>query len=474
MKFTPHDYQKKAIKWLIGGRARALYLDPGMGKTAVALAALKAVQKHARAKSALVIAPKRVCYEVWSKSGELGKWDEFRDFKVALLHGPKKERAADGYQVDLYVVNFDGLPWLISSGWLDSLLKQGLGTLVVDELSKFKHPRTKRFKLIKPYLDKFVRRWALTGSPAPNGLMDQFGQAYIVDEGRALGQYITHYRNTFFVPAGYKGYEWKLQEGAEKRIYKRLKTFALTMRATDHLDLPKLVTQDLWVNLPPKAQKIYDKIEKDYIALVGDKVITAANAAVAGGKLRQVVSGGLYDSPEPGAARKTVEVHNEKTEALSELVDELQGSPLLVAYEFQHDLQRIRGSLGKVPAINGQTTDKESSRLVREWNAGRIPVLCGHPAAIGHGLNLQVAGNHVCWYSLTWNFELYDQLIRRVWRQGNKHARVIVHRILARKTIDEVVAATLGKKKRTQDDLFRALKTLKRGTKSSAVGSRRG
>jgi SNF2 family DNA or RNA helicase len=383
------------------------------------------------------------------------------DLGVALLHGKDKAKEVQK-DADLYVINPDGLQWLVESGHLASLLKRGVDLLVVDELSTFKHIRTKRFKLIKPWLKLFKYRWGLTGSPASNGLLDLFGQIYMLDLGASLGPYITHYRYQYFMPTGYMGYEWRLQDQAEEKIYKAIKDVALSIRAKDHLDLPALVEQDLWVSLPEKAKVIYDDLEKDMIATIENEEVTASNAAVVSSKCRQVASGGVYVDKDPDllpcGSRKALYVHDEKTEALKELIDELQGAPLLVAYEFDHDLQRIRKLLGtKTPAINGATTDKEAGSLIDQWNKGLLPVLCGHPAAMGHGLNMQGFGSHVCWYSLTWNFELYDQLIRRVWRQGQKNT-VVVHRILARKTVDEVVAKALKSKKTNQDALLEALK----------------
>jgi len=316
-----------------------------------------------------------------------------------------------------------------------------------------------RFKAFKKWLGCFPRRWGLTGSPASNGLIDLFGQVYVLDKGRRLGQYITHYRYQYFYPTGFGGYQYALQDGAEKRIYKKLKDLALSMKAEDHLDLPQLVERDIYVTLPSKAGTLYRQIEEDFFALYDKDVVVAANAAVASGKCRQVASGGIYVE-RSNKKRVTRFIHNEKTEALVDLVDELQGAPLLVGYEFQHDLERIREALGKnTPAISGSMGDRELIRVVDKWNDGKIPVLCAHPAAAGHGLNLQGSScSHVCWYSPTWDFELYDQFIRRVWRQGTKASRTIVHRIIAHNTLDEVVIKALRSKQRRQDALMSALK----------------
>jgi SNF2 family DNA or RNA helicase len=262
------------------------------------------------------------------------------------------------------------------------------------------------------------------------------------------------------------GYEWKPKPTAEKLIYAQLKDLALSMRAEDHLDLPELVEENIWVSLPPKARKAYDELEDELITMLEAGTVVASNAAVASGKCRQVASGGVYISDDSGGisskTRKSVQIHDEKTEALKDLVDELQGSPLLVAYEFHHDLERIRGALGKkLPAINGDTSMHESAALAASWNRGELPVLCGHPQAMGHGLNLQACGHHIAWYTPTWNFETYDQLNRRVYRSGQKN-RVVVHRILARKTVDEAVVRALQTKGKGQNALLDALKKIRR------------
>ena len=467
--WAPHDYQKVAVKWLVKHPESALFQDPGLGKTSEVLAAFLALRKAGAADKMLVVAPLRVACMVWANEpgGELAKWSDFAELKVSLIHGtPKQREAAVEAEADIYVTNVDGVHWLAESGGLRDLCSRGVGILTLDELSKWKHIRTKRFKALRPHLGRFKRRWGLTGSPCANGLMDLFGEVYALDLGRRLGQYITHYRFKYFDPCGYKGYEWKPKPDAEKAIYAQLKDLALSMRAEDHLDLPELVEEDLWVTLPPKARKAYDELEEELITALEAGVVVASNAAVASGKCRQVASGGVYlEDGEDARKRQSVFIHDEKTAALVDLVDELQGSPLLVAYEFHHDLDRIRKALGKkLPAINGDTSMGESAALAAAWNAGKIPVLCGHPQAMGHGLNLQACGHHIAWYSLTWNYELYDQLIRRVYRQGQKN-RVVVHRILARKTADEAVAKALRTKGRGQNALLEALKNMRKERK---------
>jgi SNF2 family DNA or RNA helicase len=505
-RWVPRPHDKIAVRWLVSHSSAALFMDPGLGKTACTLAAFQALRKAGTAGKMIVVAPRRVAHNVWSYApgvGELDRWSTFSDLRVALVHGPKKLLALEA-DADIYVMTFEGLTWLaagrcrecgrddppltsvaagrrkkvvtaccastvVQVGWrLKELVRRGATTLTIDELSRYKHTRSKRLRTIKPFLGLFHRRWGLTGSPDPNGLMDLFGQMLVIDMGHSLGRYITQYRSKYFDPTGFGGYTWKPKPGADKKIYRAIKPSVLAMKAEDHLDMPALIERDLMVDLPPKARRTYDDLEQDLIALIDDDVVTAANAAVASGKCRQVASGGVYatDRVDPSTyvgaprERRTVHVHTAKTEAIKELVHELQGSPLLIAYAFDHDYDRIcKGLKYDVPVLRGGVSDRAAARLIAEWNDGRLPVLCGHPASMGHGLNLQRAGYHVAWYSLTWDFELYDQLVRRVYRSGNAATRVFVHRVIARDTVDEVIATALRRKQHGQNELFEALKT---------------
>lgn len=462
--WVPAEYQKVGVKWLVSHPEAALLWDPGLRKTSTTLAAFLALRKCGAARKMLVVAPLRVAAMVWSKSGELGKWTDFNDLTVSLIHGtPRQREAAVEADADVYAINYDGLMWLGEQGHIADLARRGVDILVFDELSKVKHTRTKRFKALKPHLGRFRRRWGLTGSPCSNGLMDLFGEVYALDLGKRLGQYITHYRFKYFDATGYMGYEWKPKPNAEKHIYAALKDLALSMRAEDHLDLPELVEENIWVTLPPKARKAYDEIEDELITALEQGTIVAANAAVASSKCRQIASGGVYlEDGTDATKRQSIFIHDEKTEALKDLIDELQGSPLLVAYEFHHDLERIRAVCGKkLPAINGGTSMHEAAALIAAWNRGELPVLAGHPQSMGHGLNLQECGHHVCWYTPTWSYEIFDQLNRRVYRSGQKN-RVIVHRILARNTVDTAVVSALKSKGRGQNALLDALKKIRR------------
>lgn len=479
--WKPHGYQRKAVKWLLEHAAGALFLDPGLGKTSVTLAALKFLRARGLIEKVLLIAPLRVCHSVWPK--EMRKWDDFLEMRCTVLHGPHKEELLHDPLGEIFVINPDGLPWLLGvtrtptpSGKkvhvevdMKRWKKLGFDTLVIDELSKFKHAGTQRFKALKQVVPTFGRRWGLTGSPAPNGLIDLFGQCYVIDEGRSLGKYVTHFRSKYFTPNGppsepgkapKPAFGWALQEGADKKIFKRLKPLALRMAAEDYLDMPKLIENVVRVDLPADAQRVHDQLEEDLIAKIKRGVVVAANAAAASMKCRQVANGAVYIDDDGGKKRRWRAVHDEKLEAVADLIDELQGEPLLVAYDFQHDLERLLQRLGKkTPFIGGGVTTQRAAALERAWNLGELPVLLGHPQSLAHGLNLQGAGRHVCWHSLTWNYELYDQFNRRVWRQGQKAESVFVHHIVAASTIDEAVLGALRSKRRGQQALFDALRT---------------
>lgn len=481
--WKPHAYQKRAMKFLLEHASAALFLDPGLGKTSITLGAIKVLKKKKMFGKALIIAPLRVCHSVWP--GEQEKWTDFKDLTIEVLHGPKKQEALER-EADVYLINPEGLDWLLDTKKTRTpsgkvrievdtrrFKKLGFDTLVIDELSKFKHASSGRFKALKLVHHLFDRRWGLTGSPASNGLMDLFGQCFILDQGRTLGPYITHFRNKYFLPHP-SGFGWVIREGAAEEIYERVEPLALRMAADDYLDLPKLIPNNIRVDLPPKVRQVYDQLEADMLAKVGEKIITAANAAAASTKCRQVANGGVYMDPdilkllkEPKSKREWTNLHTEKLDALEDLIEELSGSPLLVAYDFEHDLDRLKSRFGKdIPYIGGGVTAKRSKELEQAWNRGELPYLFGHPASIGHGLNLQEGdAHHVCWHSLTWDYELYDQFIRRVLRQGNRHQKVFVHHLIARDTVDEAMLGSLKSKMKGQNALFDALKKLAKARK---------
>jgi SNF2 family DNA or RNA helicase len=458
MRYNPHDYQRQAIQFMIERATAGLFLDPGLGKTSVVLAAFKLIQKKCGLNRVLVIAPLRVAHSVWP--AEVKKWDDFAHFKIEVLHGEGKDEIMQRVNCggrnapDICVINPEGLEWL----------SRALGktfpfdVLVVDESTRFKHANTQRFKTLKPLLPKFKRRYILTGSPAPNGLLDLFGQVFILDCGRTLGPTYSNYRTQFFDQTGYMGYKYVPRSGADKVIYKKLSPLVLRMDVRDLLDMPPLIGVNpplrVEVELPQKAMAQYLQMENTLITQVEDGLVVAANAAAMSTKCRQIANGGIYTEPN---GKKWAHIHEAKVDAVEEIIEELQGKPALVAYEYAHDLERLKKRLGDVPHIGGGVPPKRFKEIEVAWNEGQIPVLLAQPQSVAHGLNLQSGGAAVIWAGLTWNLEDYEQFIRRLWRQGQRE-RVIVHHIIAKDTVDEVILRGVGKKDRTQQALLGALK----------------
>lgn len=471
--WKPHSYQKVGVKFLLEHACAGIFADPGLGKTSITLAAITFLKKRKMINKVLIVAPVRVCHNVWPK--EIQRWSDFKHLTCTVLHGPHKDQLLK-QETDIHLINPEGLDWLLGFEKTRStrtnkvkidvdvarFKKLGYDVLVIDELNKFKHYNSNRSKGFKLVLHTFGRRWGLTGSPAANGLMDLFGQIYMLDLGNALGRFITHFRSQFFVPDR-NGFAYELQPGGEERIYEKIEPIVIRM-GDDLIDMPDLVPHDVMVQLPDKARKIYDELEKELIVAVEDRLVTAANAGIVSMKCRQVCCGGIYLDPKtldnglqaPKSEREWVNLHEAKTDAMLDLVDELQGEPLLVAYDFQHDQDRLRKAFPKA-VFACDFPAKKFSQIEDKWNAGKIPLLFGHPASIGHGLNLQGAGHHVAWHSPTWDYDLYDQFIRRVYRQGNKHKRVFNHRLIVSDSIEEVIYMAIEQKSTGQQSLFKAL-----------------
>lgn len=459
---------RKAVKWLLEHAAAALLLDPGLGKTAITLAAITILREEGVLDRALVIAPLRVCHQVWPK--EAAKWDDFHGLRVHVLHGKgRTEEALKRRDVDVFVINPEGLDWLLELGCKRFAMLDP-DTLVVDESHKFKNARGIRYKALEKYLPKFRRRWILTGSPAPNGLLDLFGQVYIMDLGRSLGAYITHFRNNYFDATGYGGFQWKIRPGAAERIYAKLRDYALRLDADDVMELPPVIPVKLVVELPPKARRAYDEMETQLFALLDEGTkVTATNAAVASGKCRQIAGGALFKNEEGVKVRRAVkadtyvEIHDAKIEALKEFLAERNGKPTIVLYQFRHELHRLLKALGKdTPYIGGGVSAKRSAEIEDLWNAGELPVLLGQPESISHGLNLQESGDALCWFSLTWDWAVFDQMIRRLRRQGQKAKHITNAVIIAEDTIDEVMYAVLQGKRSVERRLLDALNDYRR------------
>lgn len=465
-KWTPHGYQKKAKKFLLDHAAAIALLDPGLGKTSITLAAFVQLQKEKTGTTMLVIAPLRVCHEVWP--AEIAKWKDFQHLEIGVLHGKGKDEVLANHEdYDILVINPEGLDWLVGQHSPATLRKIfGGAILTVDELTRFKKATGKRFKLLKRILPLFSRRWGLTGTPTPNGLMDLFGQVYIIDQGKTFGPYITHFKRKYFRPLDPNGWKWALQPGAEQEIYEALEPLAIRMAAKDYLELPELMEIRHVIELPPKIRKIYLALEDDLFAEADGGDIVAGNAAAASTKCRQVCNGAVYVDDDivslvGGRKRAVMELHTLKLEAVGELLEDLQGQPLLMAYEFNHDLERLQAAY-PAPHIGKGTSDRQAGQYIRDWNDNKLPLLYAHPASAGHGLNLQEGqAQHVGWFGPTWNFELWDQFIKRVLRQGNKQKRVFNHVFLAKDTVDMIALYDKHSKEKGQDKLFTALKEMR-------------
>jgi hypothetical protein len=450
--YTPHEYQKSAIKKIIGQACAGLLQDPGLGKTSEVLAATKILTTKKLIKGVLIIAPMRVCYAVWP--AEIKKWLDFQELTCTILHGPAKWEGLKA-KANIYLINPEGVPPLVEILLAMPTAQWPFDTLVVDESTKFKSAQSKRFKALRRILNKFRRRYILTGTIVPNGLLDLFGQIFILDQGAALGRFITHYKNQYFHASGFGGYTWLPRQGADVEIAEKIEPLVMRMRAQDYLEMPALQNNYINLDLPPAARKHYREMEEQFFTEITDEdFVMSANAAVAGGKCRQILNGALYINPE----HDYKVIHDTKLEALEDLLEELSGQPLLVFYEFIHDMERIIEKF-KCPKIGGQSMKKDAE-IIGAFNAGVLPMVIAHPASAGHGLNLQGNCAHVCWFGLTWNLEHYDQALRRVWRQGNNAPRVVIHHMVVNNSLDEVVIRTLTAKDRTQARFMETIRAL--------------
>lgn len=396
----------------------------------------------------LVIAPKRVAATSWPD--EIEKWDHLRHLRFAVAVGSADERIASlQSDADIYLINRENVMWLIE----ESGLPFDYDMVVIDELSSFKSSGTKRFRSLLRVRPKVKRIVGLTGTPASNGLMDLWAEYRLLDMGERLGRFITNYRNTYFTPDKRNGmivYSYSLLPGAEEAIYGKIADITISMKCTDYLRMPECVVNEVHVRMTDGEKEKYDRLRKDMVLSLGDADIDAVNAASLANKLAQMANGAVYD--ENG---DTHALHSHKLDALEDLIEAANGKPVLVAYWFKHDLERIEERLHKlhIPFSRMDTADS-----IRRWNAGTVPVGLIHPASAGHGLNLQAGGSTLIWYGLTWSLELYQQTNARLWRQGQTADTVVLHHIVTEKTIDERIMTALQQKEKTQDTLIEAVK----------------
>lgn len=449
MRYEPHEYQQYAISYIETHPVAAVLLDMGLGKTSIMLTALNDLLFDSfEVHKVIVIGPLRVSRHTWSV--EIEKWDHLKGLRYSVAVGTESERlSALRKQADIYVINRENVQWLIA----ESGIPFDFDMVVIDELSSFKNHQTKRFKALMKVRPKVKRIVGLTGTPSSNGLMDLWAEFRLLDMGERLGRFIGQYRTSYFRPDKQNGqvvFSYKPLPGAEKQIYGKISDITISMKSTDHLQMPELINSRYTVYLSEKEDSHYADLKKDLVLQLPDGDITAANAASLSGKLSQMANGAIYTD-----AGETVAIHERKLDALEDIIEAANGKPVLVAYWFRHDLERITERLQKLK-IPYARLDTDGS--IRKWNAGEIPVALIHPASAGHGLNLQSGGNTLVWFGLTWSLELYQQTVARLWRQGQESETVVVQHIITEGTIDERIMKALSEKDTTQAALIDAVK----------------
>ena len=448
-----HDYQRRAAQLIIDQPHCGLFLECGLGKSVSTLTAIKQLKDWAFIDKTLIIAPKKVAQVTWKD--EINNWEHLKGLRISVIDGTAAQRrAAMMADADIYTVSRDNVVWLVVE---HGGVKLPYDMVVIDELSSFKNYASKRFKALRRVRKFIPRVVGLTGTPAPNGLIDLWAQMFLIDEGKRLGKTITGYRDRFFTAGRRNGdivYQWDLKspaEETEQKISELIKDICISMSAEDYLKMPdKLMYYDR-VKLSDKDFKAYKTFEREQVLefIESGETITAASAAALSNKLQQFANGAMYD-----ADRKVLQLHDEKIEKLKELVEAANGQPVLVAYTFKHDLDKIMEALKEYKPVK-----LEKPEQIADWNAGKINVLVTHPASAGHGLNLQKGGHIMIWYGLTWALELYQQFNARLYRQGQKKP-VSIHHIIATDTVDEKIIKSLDGKDTTQRSLMDAIKEI--------------
>ena len=443
MKYNPHEYQSYATDFILSHPISAVFLEMGLGKSVITLSAIfdLCLDSFLVCK-VLVIAPLRVARDAWPS--EIKKWEHLKGLSYSVAVGTEKERIdALMTRSTIYIINRENVDWLVNK----SGIPFDFDMVVIDELSSFKSYGAKRFKSLLKVRPTVKRIVGLTGTPSSNGLMDLWAEFRILDLGQRLGRYITHYRNTYFTPDKRNAqviFSYKPLPGAEDKIYKQISDITISMKSIDYLKMPECIVNEVAVSLNEKEWNIYSKLKDEMVTKLGDEEIDAVNAAVLSGKLLQMANGAVYDSEN-----KTHIIHDKKLDALEDLIEGANGKPVLVAYWFKHDLERIKNRF--------PVRQIKASKDIEDWNEGNIPIAVIHPASAGHGLNLQSGGSTLIWFGLTWSLELYQQTNARLYRQGQNET-VIIHHIITKGTIDEDVMTALTKKEETQASLIDAVK----------------
>lgn len=443
MKYNPHEYQRFVTKFILENPIAAVLLDMGLGKSVITLTAIFDLCLDSfEVSKVLVIGPLRVARDTWPF--EIKKWDHLKGLTYSVAIGSEMQRKVALMQkANIYLINRENVDWLIN----ESGLPFDYDMVVIDELSSFKSYSAKRFKSLLKVRPKVKRIVGLTGTPSSNGLMDLWAEFRLLDMGQRLGRFITHYRNNFFDPDKRNSqmiFSYKPKAGAEDAIYRLISDITISMKSTDYLKMPKCIINEVVVTLSEKEQKAYNSLKQDLVLSLKGEEIDAANAAALSNKLCQMANGAVY-----GEDKRVFEIHDKKLDSLEDLIESANGKPVLVAYWFKHDLERIKKRF-KVREI-------KTSADIKDWNNSEIEVALIHPASAGHGLNLQEGGSTLIWFGLTWSLELYQQTNARLWRQGQNET-VVIHHIIAKGTIDEDIIKALKRKEKVQSDLIDAVK----------------
>lgn len=443
MKYSPHDYQKYATKFIMEHPVSAVLLEMGLGKSVITLTAINDLMlDYFDVSRTLVIAPLRVANSTWPD--EIKKWDHLKHLNYSVVIGSEKERLdALKKPAHIYLINRENVDWLITK----SGISWKFDMVVIDELSSFKSYQAKRFKSLLKVRPKIKRIVGLTGTPSSNGLMDLWAEFRLLDMGERLGRYITYYRQNFFVPDKRNQqmiFSYKPRDGAEKKIYSLISDITISMKSKDFLKMPECLMNEVIVTLSDKEQKLYDSLKQDMVLSLEENEIDAINAAALSNKLLQMSNGAVYNDD-----KESLHIHDRKLDALEDLIEGANGKPVLVAYWFKHDLEKIKDRF--------DVREIKSAKDISDWNKGKIPVALIHPASAGHGLNLQAGGSTLIWFGLTWSLELYQQTNARLYRQG-QDSTVVIHHILTKGTIDEDVMKALKSKKKIQDALIDSVK----------------
>ncbi len=443
MKYKPHDYQTYATNFILKNPISAIFLDMGLGKSVITLTSIfdLALDSFIIRKT-LVIAPLRVARDTWP--AEIEKWDHLKGLTYSVAIGTEKERKnALMQKVDIYLINRENVDWLVNRSGLPFDYEM----VVVDELSSFKAHSSRRFKAIRSVRPKVKRIVGLTGTPSGNGLMDLWAEIGILDMGQRLGRFITHFRNKYFIPDKRNQniiFSYKPLPGSEDEIYRLISDITISMKSTDYLKMPECVINEIPVKLSDKEMKVYETMKQNLVLSLKDKEVDAASAASLSNKLLQMANGAVY--ADDGSV---VPIHDRKLDALEDVIEAANGKPVLIAYWYKHDIERIQKRF--------TVTKLDTADSIKAWNNGEIPVAIIHPASAGHGLNLQTGGSTLVWFGLTWSLELYQQTNARLWRQGQMDT-VIIHHLISKGTMDERVMKALKNKDNTQSALIDAVK----------------